>query len=143
MPRACWFESSLGHQFRIQNRVKARFLFYNRIMTIHHMNLQLRYFNYIKNGTKRIELRLYDEKRSKIRLGDTIIFSNPEGESLSTQVIGLLRYADFESLFQDFSIDLLADKAMSKSELLQVLSDFYPAEEQQKQGVLGIRIKPL
>ena len=107
------------------------------------MNLQLRYFNYIKNGTKRIELRLYDEKRSKIRLGDTIIFSNPEGESLSTQVIGLLRYADFESLFQDFSIDLLADKAMSKSELIQVLSDFYPAEEQQKQGVLGIRIKPV
>ena len=143
MPRACWFESSLGHQFRIWNRVKTRFLFYNQVMTIHHMNLQPRYFNYIKNGTKRIELRLYDEKRSKIRLGDTIIFSNPEGESLSTQVIGLLRYADFESLFQDFSIDLLADKAMSKSELIQVLSDFYPAEEQQKQGVLGIRIKPL
>ena len=50
---------------------------------------------------------------------------------------------DFKSLFQDFLIDLLADKTMSKSELIQVLSDFYSAEEQQKQGVLGIRIKPL
>ncbi len=32
----------------------------------HKMNLQAKYFNYIKSGTKRIELRLFDEKRSMI-----------------------------------------------------------------------------
>ena len=36
-------------------------------MKTHEMNLQDKYFNFIKNGTKRIELRLYDEKRRKIR----------------------------------------------------------------------------
>ena len=35
-------------------------------MTTHYMNLQPRYFNYIKSGTKRIELRLNDEKRRQL-----------------------------------------------------------------------------
>ena len=34
-------------------------------MATHEMNLQPRYFDYMKDGTKRIELRLYDEKRSQ------------------------------------------------------------------------------
>ena len=29
----------------------------------HEMGLQSKYFDYIKDGTKRIELRLFDEKR--------------------------------------------------------------------------------
>ena len=29
----------------------------------HEMGLQSKYFDYIKNGTKRIEIRLFDEKR--------------------------------------------------------------------------------
>ena len=40
----------------------------------HILKLQPKYFDYINNGTKRIELRLYDEKRQKIDIGDTIIF---------------------------------------------------------------------
>ena len=40
----------------------------------HILKLQPKYFDYINNGTKRIELRLYDEKRQKIAIGDTIIF---------------------------------------------------------------------
>lgn len=41
---------------------------------IHEMKLQPKYFNYILNGTKRIELRLYDEKRQTIKVGDIIKF---------------------------------------------------------------------
>ena len=32
---------------------------------IHEMKLQSRYYDYILNGTKRIEIRLNDEKRRK------------------------------------------------------------------------------
>lgn len=42
----------------------------------HILKLQPKYFDYINNGTKRIELRLYDKKRQKIAIGDTIIFQN-------------------------------------------------------------------
>ena len=40
----------------------------------HILKLQPKYFDYINDGTKRIELRLYDEKRQKINIGDIIVF---------------------------------------------------------------------
>ena len=40
----------------------------------HEMKLQPEYYNFILNGTKRIEIRLFDEKRQQIKIGDTIKF---------------------------------------------------------------------
>ena len=107
------------------------------------MNLQPKYFDFIKNGTKRIELRLYDEKRSKIQLGDIIEFSKSENDKLNAEVIGLLRYENFADLFEDFDISILADTSMTKQELLDVLSEFYTPEKQAEHGVLGIRLRVL
>ncbi len=61
-------------------------------MKTHEMNLQPQYFDFMKEGTKRIKLRLYDEKRSRIELGDIIEFSKSENDKLKAEVIGLLRY---------------------------------------------------
>lgn len=112
---------------------------------LHQMKLQPRYFEYIKNGTKRIELRLNDEKRSIINLGDEIEFlKEPElTESIKVQVTGLLRYQNFIDLFNDFDISLLSDISMSKQELLDVLEQFYTPEKQKIYGVLGIRIEKM
>ena len=107
----------------------------------HEMGLQPKYFDYIKNGTKRIELRLFDEKRQKIKLGDIIEFTNPDGEMLVVKVVGLLRYESFEDLFKDFNISILADASMTKQELLDVLNGFYPLEKQNEMGVVGIRVE--
>ncbi len=109
----------------------------------HEMNLQPKYFDFMKNGTKRIELRLYDEKRSKIQLGDIIEFSKSEDEKLDAEVIGLLRYKNFTDLFEDFDISILADTSMTKQELLDVLREFYAPEKQAQHGVVGIRLKML
>lgn len=105
------------------------------------MGLQPKYFNFIKNGTKRIELRLYDEKRQAIQLGDMISFSNDSGETVNARVIGLLRYQNFDQLFNDFDISVLADKSMTKPELRTALEEFYTKEKQSKYGVIGIRIE--
>lgn len=107
------------------------------------MNLQERYFDYIQTGTKRIELRLYDDKRRQIKLGDEIEFAKSDTAKLKVQVIGLLLYNSFEELFEDLPMELLADKTMTKSELLEVLGEFYTKEQQQKYGVVGIRLKIL
>ncbi|MBQ3452808.1 ASCH domain-containing protein [Candidatus Saccharibacteria bacterium] len=112
-------------------------------MRIHEMNLQPKYFDFIKDGTKRIELRLFDEKRQQIELGDTIEFTKSEDEKFKAEVIGLLRYNSFNDLFEDFDISMLADKSMTKQELLDVLSEFYTPEKQAELGVLGIRLKLL
>ena len=107
------------------------------------MNLQPKYFDFIKNGTKRIELRLYDEKRSKIQLGDIIEFSKSGNDKLEAEVIGLLRYKNFTDLFEDFDISILADGSMTKQELLDILSEFYTPKKQAEYGVLGIRLQVL
>ena len=87
-------------------------------MKIHEMNLQPKYFDFIKGGTKRIELRLYDEKRQSIQLGDIIEFAKSDDEKFKAEVVGLLRYNSFADLFEDFDISILADSSMTKQELL-------------------------
>ncbi|MBB1544222.1 ASCH domain-containing protein [Candidatus Saccharibacteria bacterium] len=110
-------------------------------MKIHEMNLQPKYFDFIKGGTKRIELRLYDEKRQSIQLGDIIEFAKSDDEKFKAEVVGLLRYNSFADLFEDFDISILADSSMTKQELLEVLGEFYSEEKQAEFGVIGIRIK--
>ena len=105
------------------------------------MNLQPKYFDFIKDGTKRIELRLYDKKRQSIQLGDIIEFAKSEDEKFKAEVVGLLRYNSFADLFEDFDISILADSSMTKQELLEVLEEFYSEEKQTEFGVIGIRIK--
>lgn len=109
----------------------------------HEMKLQPEYYNFILNGTKRIEIRLFDEKRQQIKIGDTIKFlKEPElKESFNARVIGLLRYNSFDDMFKDFDISILSDKSMIKEELLGVLEQFYTKEKQKRYGVLGIRIE--
>ena len=109
----------------------------------HEMKLQPEYYNFILNGTKRIEIRLFDEKRQQIKIGDTIKFlKEPDlNESFNVKVIGLLRYNTFEDMFKDFDISILSDNSMTKEKLIDVLEKFYPKEKQEKYGVLGIRIE--
>lgn len=112
---------------------------------IHEMKLRPQYYEYILNGTKRIELRLNDEKRSKIRIGDTIIFKKePElTNSFKAEVVDLLYYSSFASLFGDYPVEVLADKSVTKKELLETLETFYTKSNQEKYGVVGIKIKLL
>lgn len=109
----------------------------------HTLKLQPEYYNYVLNGTKRIEVRLYDDKRKQINLGDIItIYKEPDlKESLNVRVIGLLRYSSFEDMFKDYDISILADKSTTKEKLLSDLEKYYTKEKQKQYGVLGIRIE--
>ena len=69
----------------------------------HEMKLQPKYYDFILNGTKRIEIRLFDEKRQQIKIGDKIKFlKEPELiESFNVKVVDLLRHNSFEEMFKD------------------------------------------
>ena len=68
------------------------------------MKLQESPFERIKNGTKTVEFRLYDEKRSKIKIGDQIEFSKlPDlQETILVDVLYLYREDTFENLFKKY-----------------------------------------
>jgi len=109
----------------------------------HEMKLQPKYYDYILNGTKRIELRLNDEKRQMIKIGDSIKFIKEAtfDESFKCSVVDLLKYESFDKLFDDYDISILADSSMTKEELLNVLEQFYTKDKQNEYGVLGIKIE--
>ena len=67
------------------------------------MNLNSEPFELIKNGSKTIELRLNDEKRRLLNVGDEILFTNRDtNEKLLTDIIELHKYDSFESLYKNF-----------------------------------------
>ena len=69
---------------------------------LHKMKLNQEPFEAIKNGTKTVEFRLYDEKRKKVQVGDEIEFSKlPElQEKLLVKVIDLYKEESFAKLFK-------------------------------------------
>ena len=108
----------------------------------HSMQLQPSPFEMIKDGTKTIELRLFDEKRRKIRIGDIIVFTNTETrEVLSVRVLELLVFDSFETLYSRLP---LLECGYTKEDVDTASPDdmniYYPKETQQQYGVVGIRI---
>lgn len=112
-------------------------------MKKYNMKLLPQYFNYIKNGTKRLELRLNDEKRKQLKVNDIITFEklSETKEYLNTKITNIYKYNNFKDLINDFSIELMADKTLTKDELLHTLNEIYTIEQQDKYGVLAIEIK--
>ncbi len=112
---------------------------------MHCFTLDERYFDFIKNGTKRIELRLNDKKRQNLKIGDTIIFSekNNDKNKISAKVDDLFKCSNFNEILNMFNVEILADKSISKQEILNDLEQFYTKEKQQQYGVIGIKIKLL
>lgn len=106
----------------------------------HQMRLNNEPFEKIKNGTKTIELRLYDEKRRLIKENDTIKFINREtNEILEVIVVKLHRYNNFNELYKNFDKKLLGYKQCEIANS-EDMDKYYSKEEQEKYGVIGIEM---
>ena len=105
------------------------------------MRLHKEPFELIKNGSKTIELRLYDEKRQMINLGDAITFENrSDGDKIQVKVIALYKYPSFEELYKHFdkvSIGYKEDEEANPKDM----ELYYSSEEQSKNGVVGIEME--
>ena len=104
---------------------------------LHKMKLQESPFERIKNGTKTVEFRLYDEKRRKIKIGDQIEFSKlPDlQETILVDVLDLYREDTFENLFKK----LFTDEDEIKKEI-KSMYQYYSPDEEKQYGVVGIKI---
>jgi ASC-1-like (ASCH) protein len=107
----------------------------------HQMKLSSELYRKISCKEKVIESRSYDEKRQTIQLGDEIEFSeNDKPENVvRTRVMGLLRYQSFKDLFADHEPALFGGE--SGGFLLKEIKSFYLDEDEQRHGVIGIRIE--
>jgi len=110
-------------------------------MATHDLKLATEPFSAIVAGKKIIESRLYDDKRKKIELGDTIIFTNRENPSqtVNVQVVGLLRYKTFKDLFSNNEPTKFGGP--DKEWLLSQIHEFFSEEDERVDGVIGIQFK--
>ena len=113
----------------------------NNFMTTHQLKLATEPFNAIISGDKTIESRLYDAKRQKIQIGDRIIFTNRDNseQTVTAEVVGLLRYATFRDLFSHNNPRKFGGDNVEWLE--NQISEFYSLSDQLENGVIGIEFE--
>lgn len=90
----------------------------------------------IRNGIKKMEIRLNDEKRQRIKLGQRIKVINRDDNSqvLFTRVVGLSRFVSFEDLYL-----VLGDRI--KNYEREILERVYSKKKELEYGVLVIHFE--
>lgn len=112
-------------------------------MKEHVMNLTPAPMQEIRTGNKTIELRLNDEKRKQISVGDTIKFINTEdsNDTLRVKVVDLFLFSSFAELYDNLP---LLNCGYNEDNINTASPDdmemYYSREKQNKYGVVGIKI---
>ena len=115
-------------------------------MKEHVMNLTPAPMQEIRTGNKTIELRLNDEKRKQISVGDTIKFINTEdsNDTLRVKVVDLFLFSSFAELYDNLP---LLNCGYNEDNINTASPDdmemYYSREKQNKYGVVGIEISIL
>lgn len=109
------------------------------MITTHSMSLNASSFGRIKDGSKVIELRLNDEKRQLIQIGDKIVFKPASGEpeTVETEVTALLHYPTFTALIDDLPVEWFGSS--DREALKRGVYEHYTLDQEVQNGVLGIR----
>lgn len=105
-------------------------------MTLYHQP-----FVAISKGCKRVEMRLFDEKRQLLKVGDFIRFTDKEtGEEILTEITELRTFKDFCALYEHYDKQVIGygeDEVADPSDMLL----YYPKEAIEKWGALAITIR--
>ena len=107
------------------------------------MRLTPKPFAQIASGEKTIELRLYDEKRRKLAVGDTLRFIQTETqEELLTKIEAIYIYDSFKELYNNLPLRLCG---YSEDELPAAkpedMNAYYSEEDRSRYRAVGIRIR--
>ncbi len=110
-------------------------------IVLHRMKLKKSPFEKIKNGIKTVELRLNDEKRQQVKIGDFIEFSliDDISQKITARVTALHHFDSFAKLYENLpkeKIGYATDEIFDPDHM----DEYYPKEKQEKYGVLGIEL---
>lgn len=101
-------------------------------------------FKQIKEGSKTVEVRLNDEKRKTLKIGDIIVFNNIDNdEKLEKEIVDIKVYKSFKELYNNFDNILLGARGYTADQYVQSMYSFYNKEDEYKYGVMAILLKPI
>jgi len=108
---------------------------------LHELRLHNNPFNLIKQKSKTVEMRLYDEKRQKIKKGDEIIFTNRQtSETIKTKVKDIKLFKNFEELYSKYNKIELGYSENEEANFKD-MELYYSIKEQAIYGVCAIEIE--
>ena len=110
---------------------------------VFYMRLNEEPFSLIKCGSKTVELRLFDEKRRALSVGDEIVFQNraSETEAIKAEIIALHKSDSFVSLLSEAMLLKSGFSGETKQDAADIMRKYYTEEDEQKFGVVGIEIR--
>ena len=111
---------------------------------MHEMKLRPKYYDFILNGTKRIEIRLNDEKRQKLKVGDKLIFYKlPNNDKkIEVKITNLKYYKDLFSMYYD-TFNYYLYKNYNKPEDAVKDTNYYTENEINNYGCVAIFFEKL
>lgn len=109
----------------------------------HTMGLDNEYFRLMKEGKKRIEVRLNDEKRRKIKIGDTIKFKKLSGqdEVMEVEVTNLTTYSGFQEMYKQVPFVDMGCGGWTMDRMINGTFEIYSKEQETQWGALAIEVK--
>jgi len=109
----------------------------------HKMALYETPFHSIKSERKKVEVRLNDEKRRKVKVGDKITFTKIPGETetLTVEVTELKKYPTFREMYEKIPVSDFDTIGDSIDQMVNNTYEIYSREQEEKWGTLAICIK--
>lgn len=109
---------------------------------IHEMRLNPDAFSKLRSGRTSMQLRLNDEKRKKLNVGDEIVFIEREtGQQFRTCIIGLHHALTFADLFKTVSLQKCGfEPTVTEAEAVAHMYTIYEPGEETALGVVAIEL---
>ena len=107
------------------------------------VHLHKEVFDIVQDGIKDVEVRLNDEKRRKLSVGDRLVFISRENyiDKITAIVKKLVYFKDFVEVTNTYEMKRIYLENTSLVEYLQLMSKFYSKEDQEKYGVVAIEFE--
>ena len=109
------------------------------------MKLDTEFFDQVKSGKKIYEIRLYDEKRRGIGIGDSIIFKKRPDliDGVIVKVVDVMKFESFEEMARTLSLSSVGFDNMTAPQVAKFYHTIYTKEDEKKYGVVAYKLEKL
>lgn len=107
------------------------------------MSVDAKYFDLIRAGIKKVELRLNDEKRRQLKEGDIIylVKKNGKPEIIKSIITELVYCNSFVEVLERIDKADMGFRNETELGFLEKLYEYYSVEKEKEYGVVGIRFE--
>ena len=101
------------------------------------------WFDWIADGTKRFEGRLFKDEWSTLKAEDIIVFTCPKKRELTCQIISTPRFESFGAAFDALGSALVPIPGVTTADVVKIYGQYYKDEDVRNFGVIAVEIEPL